>query len=160
MVQTATMDKYTKGHLLLIDDKPLRYAMSNIYEIGATWPKAYDRVVIGKNGPYVLACFRAEGDDPSWWYIPHDEYALLVEGEVQVDYVEPRDSLEPGPHKSVSGTEMGHMVLRNGSLASLPARVAYRMRAHRKSLILLQTKHSPWLTYAWEKICLTGDGTG
>ena len=155
MVMTGSMAKYTKGSLLLIDDRPIRYAMSNIYEIGATWPKAYDRVVIGKNGPYVLACFRAEGEDASWWYMPHDEYLLLVEGEVRVDYIEPRDQLKPGPHKNVSGTDMGHMVLRDGSLASLPARVAYRMRAPKKSLVLLQTKHSEWLTYAWEDICLT-----
>ncbi len=156
MVQTGSMEQYTKGSLLLINDRPIRYAMSNIYEIGATWPKSYDRVVIGKNGPYVLASFRAEGEDPSWWYMPHDEYALLVEGELRVDYVEPRDELGAGPHTRVSGTEMGHMVLRDGSLASLPARVAYRMRAARKSLVLLQTKHNPWLTYAWDRICLTG----
>ncbi len=86
---------------------------------------------------------------------PHDEYLLLVEGEVRVDYIEPRDQLKPGPHKNVTGTDMGHMVLRDGSLASLPARVAYRMRAPKKSLVLLQTKHSEWLTYAWEEICLT-----
>ena len=155
LVHTGSMKKYTKGNLLLINDKPLNYAMSNIFEIGATWPKAYDRVVIGKNGPYVLACFRAEGEDPAWWYMPHDEYVVLVEGEMQIDYKEPREEIEPGPHKTVPGTDMGHMVLRDGSLASLPAKVAYRMRAPRKSLVLLQTKHSPWLTYAWEDICLT-----
>lgn len=151
------MEKYTKGNLLLLNDKPIRYAMSNIYEIGATWPKAYDRVVVGKNGPYVIACFRAEGEDRTWWYMPHDEYALVVEGEVRVDYVEPRDEFAPGPHPKVSGTDMGHIVMRDGSLASLPARVAYRMKASRKSLMLLQSKHSEWLTYAWEKICLTED---
>ncbi len=153
MVMTGSMEKYVKGSLQLIDDRPIRYAMSNIFEIGATWPKAYDRVVVGKNGPYVIACFRAEGQDRSWWYIPHDEYAFLVEGEMRVDYIEPRDELAPGPHPSVSGTDMGHIVLRDGSLASLPARVAYRMKAARKSLVLLQTKDSPWLTYAWEEIC-------
>src|SRR5436190_1265914 len=108
MVQTGSMQKYTKGNLLLINDKPLNYAMSNIFEIGATWPKSYDRVVIA-----------------------------------------------PGPHKTVTGTDMGSMVLRDGSLASLPAKIAYRMRAAKKSLALLQTKHSEWLTYAWEDICLT-----
>jgi len=154
MVMTGSMENYTKGSLLLIDDKPLNYAMSNVYEIGATWPKAYDRVVVAKNGPYVIACLRAEGEDRQWWYMPHDEYALLVEGELRVEYVEPRDELTPGPHRNVAGTEMGHMVLRDGSLASLPARVAYRMRAPKKSLVLLQTKHSPWLTYAWEDICI------
>jgi hypothetical protein len=157
MVQTGSMKKYAKGNLLLINDKPLNYAMSNIFEIGATWPKAYDRVVVGKNGPYVLACFRAEGDDNRWWYMPHDEYVVLVEGEMVIEYKEPREEIEPGPHASVAGTEMGSMVLRDGSLASLPARVAYRMRAARKSLALLQTKHSPWVTYAWKEICLTED---
>jgi hypothetical protein len=155
MVQTGSMKKYTKGNLLLINDKPLNYAMSNIFEIGATWPKSYDRVVVGKNGPYVLACFRAEGDDDRWWYMPNDEYVVLVEGEMTIEYREPREPIEPGPHKEVKGTEMGSMVLRDGSLASLPARVAYRMRASRKSLALLQTKDSPWLTYAWKEICLT-----
>jgi hypothetical protein len=147
------MERYEKGKLLLINDRPIRYAMSNIFEIGATWPKPYDRVAVGKNGPYVIACFRAEGEDPRWWYMPHDEYALLVEGEVRVDYVEPRDQIEEGPHRDVSGTSMGHIILRDGGLASLPAHVAYRMRGLRKSLVLLQTKDSPWVNYAWETIC-------
>ena len=155
MVQTGSMQKYTKGNLLLINDKPLNYAMSNIFEIGATWPKSYDRVVIGKNGPYVLACFRGEGEDKNWWYMPHDEYVVLVEGEMTIEYREPRDEIAPGPHQTVTGTDMGSMVLRDGSLASLPAKIAYRMRAPKKSLALLQTKHSEWLTYAWEDICLT-----
>ncbi len=155
MVTTGSMEKHETGDLFLIDDNPIRYAMSNIFEIGATWPKAYDRVAVAKNGPYVIACFRAEGEDPSWWYVPHDEYALLVEGEVRVDYVEPREELEAGPHAEVSGTDMGHILMRDGSLASLPARVAYRMRATRKSLVLLQTKDDPWITYDWETICLT-----
>src|SRR5256714_964894 len=155
MVQTGSMQKYTKGNLLLINDKPLNYAMSNIFEIGATWPKAFDRVVIGKNGPYVLACFRAEGEDKTWWYMPHDEYVVLVEGEMTIEYKEPRDEIAPGPHKTVTGTDMGSMVLRDGSLASLPAKIAYRMRAAKRSLALLQTKHNEWLTYAWKDICLT-----
>ena len=117
MVMTGSMEKYTKGSLLLIDDKPIHYAMSNIFEIGATWPKAYDRVVVGKNGPYVIACFRADGEDRLWWYMPHDEYAMLVEGEMRIDYVEPREELAAGPHRHVSGTEMGHIVLRDGTLA-------------------------------------------
>src|SRR5947209_19752320 len=29
MVMTGSMAKYTKGNLLLIDDRPIRYAMSN-----------------------------------------------------------------------------------------------------------------------------------
>src|SRR5947208_15065326 len=81
MVQTGSMQKYTKGNLLLINDKPLNYAMSNIFEIGATWKKSYDGVVIGKNGPYVLGCFRAEGEDSNVCYMPHDGYGVLVEGE-------------------------------------------------------------------------------
>ncbi|MEE8199177.1 MAG: hydroxyquinol 1,2-dioxygenase [Thermoplasmata archaeon] len=157
MVTTGSMQEYEMGNLLLINDRPIRYAMSNIFDIGATWGKAYERVAVAKNGPYVIACFRAEGEDPSWWYVPHDEYALLVEGEVRVDYVEPREELEPGPHAEVSGTDMGHILMRDGSLASLPARVAYRMRATRKSLVLLQTKDDPWITYDWETICLTED---
>jgi len=155
MVQTGSMQKYTKGNLLLINDKPLNSAMSNIFEIGATWPKAFDRVVIGKNGPYVLACFRGEGEDKNWWYMPHDEYVVLVEGEMTIDYKEPREEIAPGPHKAVTGTDMGSMVLRDGSLASLPSKIAYRMRASKKSLALLQTKHNEWLTYAWKDICLT-----
>src|SRR5207247_1158673 len=90
VVQTGSMQKYTKGNLLLINDKPLNYAMSNIFEIGATWKKSYDRVVIGKNGPYVLACFRAEGEDSNWWYMPHDDYVVLVEGEVALQDLPPR----------------------------------------------------------------------
>lgn len=157
-IATGSMKKYTKGNLLIINDKPIRYAMSNIFEIGSTWPKAYDRVAVAKNGPYVIACFRAEGEDSSWWYMPHDEYAFLVEGEVRVDYVEPRTQLATGPHQTVAGVDMGHILMRDGSLASLPARVAYRMRAPRKSLLLLQTKDSPWITYAWKEICLTEEG--
>src|SRR5438094_8066133 len=122
VVQTGSMQKYTKGNLLLINDKPLNYAMSNIFEIGATWKKSYDRVVIGKNGPYVLACFRAEAEDSNWWDMPHDEYVVLVEGEVTLEDRERPEEIQPGPHKRVAGTEKGHMALRDGSLASLPHR--------------------------------------
>jgi len=80
---------------------------------------------------------------------------VLVEGEMTIEYKEPRDEIAPGPHKTVTGTDMGSMVLRDGSLASLPAKIAYRMRAPKKSLALLQTKHNEWLTYAWKDICLT-----
>src|SRR5437870_868109 len=74
MVQTGSMQKYTKGNLLLINDKPLNYAMSNIFELAATSAKSHDRGAIRKNGPYVLAWLRAEGEDKTWWYMPHDEY--------------------------------------------------------------------------------------
>src|SRR2546425_12493212 len=50
MVMTGSMAKDTKGKLLLIDNRPIRYAIANIFQIGATWPKAYDRVVIAQNG--------------------------------------------------------------------------------------------------------------
>src|SRR5437016_14008577 len=85
VVQTGSMQKYTKGNLLLINDKPLNYAMSNIFEIGATWPKAFDRVVIGKSGPYVLACCRGGGEDRHWWYVPHDEHVVLGEGDMRIE---------------------------------------------------------------------------
>src|SRR5947207_14242885 len=77
VAHTVSMQKYTKGNLLLINDKPLNYAMSNIFEIGATWKKSYDRDVIGKNGPYVLACFRAEDEDSNEGYQPNDDYCVL-----------------------------------------------------------------------------------
>src|SRR5947208_17181641 len=82
VVQTGSLQKYTKGNLLLINDKRLNYAMSNIIEIGPTWPRSYDRYVIGKNGPYVLACFRAGGEDKTWCYMLPDEYVVLVEGQM------------------------------------------------------------------------------
>src|SRR5205809_4309363 len=100
------MQKYTKGNLLLINDKPLNYAMSNIFEIGATWKKSYDRVVIGKNGPYVLACFRVEGEGSNWWYMPHDEYVVLVEGAFSIECRTPSDEIHPRPHSNVARTEI------------------------------------------------------
>src|SRR5437660_10303282 len=131
MGQTGSMQKYTKGNLLLINDKPLNYAMSNIFEIGATWPKAFDRVVIGKNGPYVLACFRGEGEDNNWWYMPRDEYVVLVEGEMTIEYKDPREEIALGPHKTVTGTDRGSVVLRDGCLASLAAEIALHIHAYK-----------------------------
>src|SRR5205807_8739882 len=95
VVQTGSMQKYTKGNLLLINDKPLNYAMSNIFEIGATWKKSYDRVVIGKNRPYVLACFSAGGDDSNCWFIPDGEYVVTVDVGVTIESGEPREDIQP-----------------------------------------------------------------
>lgn len=146
---------YTKGGLDIIDpnESPRRYVFSNIYEIGAQANGPYKKLAVAKNGPYVIECLVAEGTMPEWRVQPHDEFILCMEGEVRVDFIEPRTEVPPGGHPSIPGEELGYIIVREGNLCLLPKGIAHRFSASRRSLLLQQAKAGPDTVYAWEEIC-------
>jgi hypothetical protein len=148
------MSHYEKGGVDIVDpqEKVKRYVYSNVYEIGAR-ARPYEKIAVAKNGSYVVECIAAEGMMPHWRLESHDEFLLCLEGEVRVDFIEPRVELPTGKHPEMQGEEMGYILVREGNLCLLPKGVAYRLSASTRSLLLQQTKQSDDTVLAWDTIC-------
>jgi len=151
---SASMAHYEKGGVDIVDPSETlkRYVYSNVYEVGAR-AKPYEKIAVAKNGLYVVECIVAEGIMPQWRLQSHDEFVLCLEGEVRVDFIEPRVELPAGGHPEVNGEEMGYILVREGNLCLLPKGVAYRFTASRRSLLLQQAKQSADTVFRWEEIC-------
>jgi hypothetical protein len=151
---SASMAHYTKGGVDIVDPREnvKRYVYSNVYEIGAQ-AKPYEKLAVARNGPYVIECIVAEGSMPQWRVQPHDEFILCLEGEVRVDFIEPRVEVPPGVHTQVPGEDVGYLIVREGNLCLLPQGMAYKFSAPRRSLLLQQTKQNDDTVLAWERIC-------
>jgi hypothetical protein len=157
----GSLEGYEKGSIELIDDDPKRYAFSNIFDVAAH-SRPYEKVCVGKNRQYVLEAIRAEG--ASEWRTPgHDEFALVMDGEVEVRLRRPAPDQLPaeGTQGSVrleaepGGTPMGRIVARRGHMALLPAGAAYQFHADRPGVVLLQTQAGEGTVYRWAEICRT-----
>jgi hypothetical protein len=156
----GSLAHYEKGGIELIDDDPKRYAFSNIFEV-ASAAAPYEKVAVGKNMQYVLEAIRAEGTS-EWRTCAHDEFALVLDGEVEVQLVRLDGPVTPpGKEGSVridgepGGTPMGRIVARRGHMALLPANAAYRFHADRPGVILLQTILGDDTVERWAEICLS-----
>lgn len=157
----GSLEHFHKGKVEIIDDDPRRYAFSNIYEVASS-AKPYEKVAVGKNRQYVLEAVRAEGTS-EWRTSPHDEFALVMDGEVEIrllklgpDDIGPTaergsNALEGEP----SGPEMGSVVARRGHMTLLPVGAAYQFHADRPSVILMQTQDGPDTVYRWNEIVQT-----
>jgi hypothetical protein len=157
----GSLDSFEKGYVEPIDDDPKHYAFSNIFDV-ASRSKPYEHVAVGKNRQYVLEVARAEGTS-SWRTCAHDQSALVMDGEVRVEFVELGADQRPDPASSGSATlagdpggrRMGHAVCRRGHMALLPANAAYRFSAERPSVLLIQSIEGPETIYRWNEICQT-----
>jgi hypothetical protein len=156
----GSLADYTKGGIEIIDDKAQHYAFSNIFEV-ASGAKPWEKVAVGKNMEYVLEVIRAEGTS-EWRTCAHDEFPLVMDGEVTIELVKLDTPLVPAD-KSGSvriagepvGKKMGRIVLRLGHQALLPANAAYRMSATKPSVVLLQTILGDDTIERWSEICLS-----
>jgi hypothetical protein len=157
----GSLADYQKGEIDLIDDDPKRYAFSNIFEV-ADHAKPYEKVAVGKNRQYVLEAIRAEGTS-EWRTAPHDEFALVMDGEVEIRLRklgdgDPRPTAERGSNAlpgDPSGPLMGTVVARRGHMTLLPVNAAYQFHAESPSVILLQTQDGPDTEYRWADIIQT-----
>jgi len=151
---SGSMARHEKGGVDIVDPRESvkRYVYSNVYEIGAR-AKPYEKLAVAKNGAYVVECIVAEGVMPQWHLQPHDEFLLCLEGEVRIDFIEPRSELPPGAHTAVPGEAMGYIIVREGNPCLLPKGMAYKLSANRRSLLLQQAKQSEDTVFAWEEIC-------
>jgi hypothetical protein len=156
----GSLDHFEKGTIEIIDDDPKRYAFSNMFEVARS-AKPYEKVAVGKNMQYVLEVLRAEGTS-GWRTCAHDEFALVVDGEVEVRLVKLDEPLAPeGKDGSIAvdgeprGRKMGRVIARNGHMTLLPAHTAYQFHADAPGVILLQTVKGDDTVERWAEICLS-----
>ena len=164
MYQTnfGSLEKFEKGSIELINDKAKHYVFSNIFDV-ASRSKPYEKVVVAKNLEYVIETLRAEGESP-WFTASHDEFAVVMDGEVEVHYVKLDDAAKIAPSSKegsikISGTpagrKMGVIKLKRGHQALLPVGAAYQFRSAKPGVLLLQTILGENSVEKWSEICFT-----
>jgi hypothetical protein len=162
VTQFGSLDQYAKGHIEIINDQPMHYAFSNIFEVAAK-SGPYEKVAVAKNLEYVIEAVRAEGTS-SWMAASHDEFCVVMDGEVEVELVKldaPDGVVAPGKDGTVRvdgephGRRMGSIRLRRGHQALLPKGAAYRFKAARPSVFIQQTLVGDLTVQKWAEICYT-----
>lgn len=158
----GSLSSYDKGRVEPITDDVKNYAFSNCFEIAGK-SRPYERVVFGQNQVYVLEVARAEGESP-WFTCAHDEFALDMDGEVEVHLVKLDASQQvPDPEHNGAvlvegqpkGAKMGWIKLRRGHQALLPKNTAYQFRAARPGVLVIQTCKGQLSVEKWAEICQT-----
>ncbi|MBI3029490.1 MAG: hydroxyquinol 1,2-dioxygenase [Candidatus Rokubacteria bacterium] len=155
----GSLERYEKGGVEVINDDPRNYVFSNIFEV-ASKARPYEKVAVGKNLEYVIEAIRAEGT--SEWRAPgHDEFALVMDGEVEIRLLKLDNPsvVPPGTHGSVAlkgapaGRKMGVVRARRGHMTLLPVGAAYQFHGNRPGVVLLQTIAGKDTTERWADIC-------
>lgn len=156
----GSLDDYAPGGVDPIDDDPKNYVFSNVFEVAAQ-SDPYERVAVGLNLEYVIEAVRAEGQSP-WYATAHDEFALCMDGEVEIHLVKLADPDAAAPPDSEGahqldddpdGQKMGRIVIRKGHQALLPKGAAYRFDAASPGVMLIQTLLGPTTIERWGEIC-------
>ena len=158
----GSLKHYEKGGVQTISDDVKNYAFSNCFEI-ASQSKPYEKVVFGQNQIYVLECLRAEGNSP-WYTCAHDEFALVMDGEVEVHLTQiGKSQTVPDENKNGAvrvegapqGKAMGWMKLKRGHQGLLPKNTAYQFRSATPGVVILQTCKGDLSVERWADICQT-----
>ena len=160
--RVGSLDAYQKGTIELKDDLR-KYAFSNIYEVaGKAAP--FERVAVAQNLEYVAEVARVEGES-AWYAAPHDEFAIVMDGEVTFRFVKLADDQVPSHEGGAArlggepnGPAMGKVTARRGHQVLLPKGAAYQMSAGAKpGVVILQTRDGPETVKRWSEICTLGD---
>ena len=161
VTQFASLKSYKKGGVQVIDDDARNYVFSNLFEVAAR-AVPYERIAIGKNFEYVIEVARAEGLSP-WFCCAHDEFALSMDGRVEVHLLkltDPDRFVAPnsqGAHRLAAelpeGRKMGRIILNRGHMALLPAESAYRLQVDTPAAVIFQTLQGPLTVEKWPEIC-------
>jgi hypothetical protein len=158
--QFGSLESYRKGGVEVVDDDPRHYVFSNVFEV-ASKSKPYEKVAVGLNLDYVIEALRTDGDSP-WFAAPHDETALIMDGEVEVHLIKPDSPLtsedKVGSVKldgQPAGQKMGWVKARRGHMALLPKGAAYQFRSAKPGVLLLQTIKGDHTVERWAEICQT-----
>ena len=156
----GSLGQYEKGGVEVINDNPKHYAFSNMFEV-ASGAKPYEKVAVAKNLEYVLEVIRAEGTS-KWRATPHDEFALVVDGSLEIELLDPTQPLvdqdasgSVGIDGEPAGSPMGRVQAGRGHMTLLPAGKAYRFHSDGVAVVLLQTIEGPDTVYRWADICQT-----
>lgn len=157
--QFGSLDHYEKGSIQLISGEAGNYAFSNVFEV-ASQSTPYEKSVVGMNMKFVIESLRAEGQS-QWFTASHDEFVIVLDGEVRVDYLKLAQPLvsedQEGTHAAgdkPDGQAMGYAVLKQGHQAILPANCAYRFEAAKPGVMLVQTIKGPLSVEKWHSICI------
>jgi hypothetical protein len=155
----GSLRHYEKGGVEVINDDARNYVFSNIFEVAAR-SKPYEKVAVGKNIEYVIEAIRVEGT--SGWRAPaQDEFALVMDGEVEIRLVKLNDAsvVPPGTKGSIAlvgspaGRKMGVVRARRGHMTLLPVGAAYQFHASQPGVLLLQTLAGADTIERWAEIC-------
>lgn len=157
----GSLEDYEKGAVEVIDDDPKHYTFSNIFEV-ASRSRPYEKVAVGQNRQYVLEALRAEGTS-GWRTASHDEFALVMDGEVEVRLRQlPEGQQAPADLEGSiavegepEGAPMGWVKATRGHMTLLPVGAAYQFHADRPSVILMQTIAGRDTLYKWAEIIQT-----
>lgn len=157
----GSLDAYQKGTIELNDDLR-KYAFSNVFEVaGKAAP--FERVAVVQNLEYVAEAVRIEGESP-WYAAPHDEFAIVMDGEVTFDFVKLADDQVPSHEGGAArlggepnGPRMGRVTARRGHQVLLPKGSAYRMSAGKPAVAIMQTVDGPVTVKRWNEICTVGE---
>jgi len=157
----GSLTHYEKGGVEIVNDDARNYVFSNLFEV-ASRAKPYEKVAVGKNIDYVIEAIRADGT--SAWRAPgHDEFALVMDGEVEIRLLKLDNPgvVPPGTRGSVAlagtpgGRKMGVVRARRGHMTLLPVGAAYQFHAARPGVVLLQTMAGADTVERWADICQT-----
>ena len=157
----GSLTHYDKGGVEVINDDARNYVFSNVFEV-ASKARPFEKVAVGKNIEYVIEAIRAEGT--SGWRAPgHDEFALVMDGEVEIRLLKLDNPgmVKPGTAGSIAlsgtpaGRRMGVVRARRGHMTLLPAGAAYQFHAAQPGVILLQTLAGTDTLERWSEICQT-----
>jgi len=157
----GSLRNYQKGGVEIIDDDPRNYVFSNVFEV-AEKSKPYERVAVGKNFEYVIEALRAEGTSP-WYSCAHDEFALVMDGKVEVRLLKPDKTQVPADKQGAialgasapAGRKMGRVVAGRGHMTLLPKGSAYQFHADQPSVVTIQTIEGDVTVQRWADICQT-----
>jgi hypothetical protein len=157
----GSLDSFRKGDINIIADDPKNYVFSNVFEV-ASKSKPYERVAVGKNFEYVIECVRAEGASP-WYSAAHDEFALVMDGKVEVRLVKLDDPgiVPAGKNGAIKlagepkGRKMGVVIAGRGHMTLLPTGTAYQFHAEKPSVVTIQTIQGEVTIERWAEICQT-----
>jgi hypothetical protein len=154
----ASLASYDKGTIEVKDDLK-HYAFSNIFEV-CSKSKPWERVMVVSNLEYAAEAVRAEGTSP-WYTAPHDEFATVMDGEVEFTFFQLTDAEKPTHHAGAIrlkanpvGKRMGRVVARRGHQVLLPTGAAYQLKAAKPSVALIQTSAGPESVEKWSEICV------
>jgi hypothetical protein len=156
----GALDSYEKGAIEL-DDDLRKYAFSNIFEVAGA-AKPFERVAVVQNLEYVAEVMRVEGSSP-WFAAPHDEFALVMDGEVRFNFIKLADEQKPGHEGGAiqlggapNGPVMGSVTARRGHQVLLPEGAAYQLASGAPAVAIIQTADGPATVKRWSEICTLG----
>jgi hypothetical protein len=92
----ASLDDHRKGEIELSSGSRKEYAFSNLFEV-ASRSQPRNRVAEARNLDFVQEVMRAEGVS-HWLAGGHDEFAICMDGEVEVQYVQLTNPRSLGCH--------------------------------------------------------------